>query len=351
MSLVRVAFVDDDGGWRETSITSAAASRKALTALIVPGARVMGRMINVAGSTTLQMNAAALGLLADELAQPAQSCIAAVGSLVEGRRLACVASRTDIERWRAIAKQQGMTPDVIVPDFALLPLPGAGSATTASHDGEIVARTNDLAFACQPELAALLLGGCSIDDRNFEEEVIRSVRSGALASAPDFARAMPERTGSNQPPVAVGRIVAAASVALVLGAAAPWVHAMRLDGAARDVREAAETVARTALPGADRIVNARAQLEEALLPVRSGQALVNAAAAIVEGASTAPGVSISRLEADVANAVSATLSVPRLEDLEPVRLRLAEHGLTAIETPGPATGGMIAVDITVRVQP
>jgi type II secretion system protein L len=351
MSLVRVAFVDDDGGWRETSITSAAGPRKALTALVVPGARVLGRMVDVGGSTTLQMNAAALGMLADELAQPAQACVAAVGALVDGRRLACVAARADIERWRGIAKQHGMTPDVIVPDFALLPLPIAGSATTASHEGEIVARTSDLAFTCQPELASLLLGGCSIDGRSFEDEVIRSARSGALASAPDFARAMPERSGNSQRPVAVGRIAAAAGVALVLGAAAPWVHAMRLDGAARDFREDAETVARTALPGADRIVNARAQLEEALLPVRSGQALVNAAAAIVEGASSSPGVSISRLEADVANAVSATVSVARLEDLEPVRLALAEHGLTAIETPGPATGGMIAVDITVRVQP
>jgi type II secretion system protein L len=351
MSSIRVAFVDEAGGWRETSVVVSAGARKIPAVLIVPGARVLGRVVKVAGSTPPQMSAAALGMFAGEVAQPIQECVAAVGAPVDGRRLVCVAARADIERWRSIAKHHGMTPEIILPDFALLPHPAAETATTASRDGDILARTTDFAFACQPDLVSVLLKGCSIDERDFEDEVVRAVRTGALASAPDFATALPERTGRSQRPVAVGRIAAAAAVALALGSAAPWVHAMRLDGAAQGFRKDAETVARTALPDADRIVNARAQLEEALLPVRSGQALLDAAAAIVEGASVAPGVSISRLDADVVNAVSASLMVAHLEDLEPVRLKLAERGLTAIETPGPSTGGPVAVDITVRIQP
>ncbi len=351
MSMFRVALLDDAGGWREISTGAKGRARRPASILVVPGSRVLGRVIPVAGSTIPQMSAAALGMLASDLAQPSQDCVAAVGSSLEDRRLVCVAARSDVENWREIARQNGMTPDIIVPDFALLACPPAGDFVVAVRDGDTIARTCDAAFACQPEIASLLLMGLNVEERVFEDEAMRSLRSGAISSLPDFERALPARAEARARPVARARIAMAAGVALAVAAAAPWVHAMRLDGAARDFREQTDAVARTALPGAARIVNARAQLQEALLPVHDGQSLVSAAAAIVEGAAAGAGVSIAHLDADITNAVSATVAAPRIEDLEPIRLKLADQGLAAIETPGQPSGGMIVVDLTVRVQP
>lgn len=352
MSTIRLAFIaDGEEPWREIGVAAQPPrGRKASNVLVVPGAQVLSRWMPVAGSTPAQMRAAALNALAPDLAQPADACIAAIGAAnASGLRLVAIAARNDVEAWSAAAQQRGFTPDIITPDFALLPAPAEDTAIIARRAGDVVVRDRLAAFTCQAELLDLLLPDRTTEEHDFEAEAVHATRQGRLFDAPDFAWAAARKRDVAERPFPIVRIAAAAGVALLLGAAAPWIHALRLDAAARDFRREAETIARTALPDATRIVNPRAQLEEALLPARAGGRLAAAAAAIIEGASAAPGASISRLEADAEIGVSASLSINSAGDLEPIRARLAALGMQAEESSGAPVAGRTPVDIVARM--
>jgi general secretion pathway protein L len=345
MKPVQLVFVSDDEAWRTVSVSGASA-RSPRCILVVQGAHVLAREIDVAGATPAQSQAAALATLAPELAAPADQLTCALGAPAGGRRIALIASRARIDAWLNAAKARRLAPDAVLPDFMLLPVPNAGQANVAAHGEDIVVRTISSGFSCQRDLAEQLLTTLARVTVDLDQSAISAVRRGATMRAPNLLTGM-SRAIRKTPARSLLLPAAAAFAALAVATAAPWISALRINGATAGLRSEGEAVARAALPVASRIVDARAQLREAALPhERTGKAL-NHATGILEGLARTSGVQLSRLEMRDDGVLHASLSAADLSQLQPLRDHIAQLGLYSAETPGESSPNSLSVDFAV----
>jgi general secretion pathway protein L len=346
MKPVQLVLVpDNDDAWRIISVAGASA-RSPRCVLVVPGVHVLAREIDVAGATPAQSRAAALATLAPELATPADQLTCALGAPSGGRRIAFIASRARINGWLTAAKAQGLAPDAIIPDFMLLPAPELGQAHMAVRGEDVVVRTASTGFTCQHDLAEQLVANLTPVTIDFEPAAGNAMRRGAITTAPNLLDGM-SATIRKAPARSALWPIAAAFIALAIATAAPWVSASRINGATAELRSEGDATARTPLPGASRIVDARAQLREAVLPYeRTGKAL-NHATGILEGLAQTSGVQLSRLELDADGVMHASLAAADLSQLQPLRDHIARLGLRSIETPGESRPNSLSVDFAV----
>lgn len=349
MKPVQLVFLSDDDAWRTVSIADAPA-KSPRCVLVVPGAHVLAREVEIVGSTPAQSRAAALATLAPDLAVPANQLICSIGTVAPGQRIALIAARAKVDEWQDAAKGRGLSPNLIIPDFLLLPVSQQGEAHVAARGDEVVVRTHQAAFTCQRELAERMFGALKTVTLDLDQAATRVVRSGALGHTPNL---LVGATGKSERPL--GRSMrwpaAAAAAALIVATLAPWVSAWRLDDATTDLRRQGHEVARAALPDAKRIVDASAQLREAFLPrERTGKALSHAVA-IMEGLSRTHGVQMSRLELREDGLMHASLLAADLSQLQPLRDHVASLGLNSGETPGDSLANSLSIDFTVTDAP
>jgi type II secretion system protein L len=331
MTTVRLILLSSGEDDMKILSVQGAPKRSPACILVVPGADVLGREIAAAGSTPAQRRATALSQLAADLAAPAAQLTCAIGSGRNGQT-AFVASRKQVEGWRDRATRAGQAPDLILPDYALLPRPSAGVACVAHRDDSIV-RTARAGFACQPDLLGALTNGLQIEEVDFERAAVAAVRSGAVMESPDLLGALREAAASRSrylPALTAG----AAAAALVVASVVPWVDAIRINAETSALHAKTAEIARAALPDARRIVDPLAQLREAARPHLGSETLLQTSAGLLEGLSLAPNVKLSRLELGEDGAVRASLSTPDLIQLQPLRDHLSSLGLRATETPG-----------------
>jgi type II secretion system protein L len=349
MKPIQLAFLQaGDAPWRVLTLAGAPA-RTPRRILVVPGAGVRATMVDAMGRTEPQARAAALAGLAQDLAATPDTTECVLGPVRNGRRLAFIAAKADIASWSAEAAAQGFTPDVMIPDFALLPEPAAGAASIARR-GDWLVRTDTGGFACQDDILPLLTGELHPREHDFEPQAVAAIKDGALATLPQFTANVRQRAPKNDAKPFVHAALAA-GVALTIAAAIPWIDAMRSDAATRDLRKQTEAVARAALPEAQRIVNPLAQLREAALPRARGQTALDMAASVFEGLGKSPGVEITRIELDADGAVHASLAIPSAALMQPLRDHLAGDQLHITETPGESQPNNLPVTLTVKAAP
>lgn len=350
MKPVQLVFVSDgDEAWRIVPVAGAPA-RSPQCVLVVPGADVLAREVEISGATPAQSRAAALATLAPDLAAPADQLICGLGPAGAGRWIALVASRARAEAWLSSARVRGFAPDTILPDYMLLPVPDHGDAHVAATGEDVVVRAGWTGFSCQRDLAEQLVRALTPVTMDLEQAAVNAVRSGAIARAPDL---LPGISATNRKSPAGSMVwpLAAAAAALVIATAAPWVSASRINGATADLRKQGEEVARAALPNASRIVDASAQLREATLPrERTGLAL-EYATGVLEGLTLTSGVNLSRLEFSGDGVMHASLSAADLSQLQPLRDRISQLGLRSTETPGESSANTLSVDFAVTRAP
>lgn len=347
MSTIRLVFAGGgDHAWNQVSV--AGPGRKDTLVLVLPGEDILGREAAIPGSTVRQMQAAALRVLEDDLADT-EASVAAIGAPpTRPGDLVCVIGRERLSGWRSAALARGLTPDVIVPDFCLISRPEQSDVVRVANGGDrVVVRASGSGFACQPDLLPLLAAGRHIERVDLEQEAASAARSGRLARLPDFSGALAPDSAATSERAALGRAGIAALAAGVLLMAAPWVQAVRLDLAAGEARREAAEIARATLPGGSRIVNAGAQLVEDGLAYGASSPEVAAAAALLSGLAQAPAVRINRLEAQ-AGEVQAQLSASQDADLAPLRERLAASGVAAVEAPSQTVDGRLTVELQLR---
>jgi len=333
----------EDETWRVLDVRTTAA-RGPSRILLAPGALVMSRTIDAVGRTDAQACAAALSLLAPDMAMPAGDCVCALGSVQGGRRMVHAIARGALDALLARAKTQGYAPDAVIADFSVMPQPAPGAAIVAQR-GDCLVRTSTAAFACDRELLPMILGEQTIEDVDFESVLIACVNQSRQVGIPDLlvAGGNAKVAAPRTMPIVAG---IAAATALSIFAALPWIEAGRLNQTTSQLQSEAEALAREALPTAQRIVNPLAQLREASLPrAQAAIALANAVT-VVEGLARSPGVSIARLSFD-GEAVAAHVGVPNTSLLQPLRDHLATNGLLLVETPGLSEPNSIPVELTV----
>ena len=335
--------------WRTSSVQTSA-SRGPARILLAPGALVMARNVKALGRTDAQARAATLSQLAPDMATPASECVCALSPVADGMRTAHVIARGALDTLMEQAKAHAHAPDAVIADFALLPAPEAGEAII-SERGDCLVRTATGAFACERDLLPLLLreAQAQAQEVDFESAAVACIRQGRHLALPDLIVA----SGATKAPALRIVPVAAAMTAvaaLSIFAALPWIEASQLNAATARLRAEAETVARKALPNAQRIINPLAQLREAALPRARATAGLENAVTVVEGLARAPGVAIARLSFD-GEAVTAHVGVPNTSLLQPMRDHIAASGLQLVETPGLSEPNNIPVELTVTVAP
>jgi type II secretory pathway component PulL len=338
---------NDGDTWRETSVQTSTA-RGPARILLAPGALVMARIVESLGRTDAQARAATLSRLAPDMAMPASECVCALAPVQGDTRMAHVMARRALEALIERAKANGHAPEAVIADFALLPAPEAGGAIIAQH-GDCLVRTETSAFACERDLLPMLLGERQVQEVDFESAAAAFIRQGRHLAVPNlFVAGGAAKTSAPQVmPIAAAM---AAAAALTIFAALPWIEAGQLNAATAHLRAEAETVARMALPSAQRIVNPLAQLREAGLPRARAAAGLENAVTVVEGLARSPGVAIARLSFD-GEAVTAHVGVPNTSLLQPMRDHVAASGLQLVETPGLSEPNSIPVELTVTAAP
>lgn len=350
MRPVQLIFLSEGNETWRTFPVAGAPARSPRCILVVPGAYVLAREIEAAGSTPAQSRAAALAALAPDLAAPVDQLVCGVGAAGAGQHIALIAARNQIDGWLNSARERGLTPDAVLPDYMMLPVPELGQVQVATSGEDVIVRLGHAGFACQHDLADQLIGARTRVAANLEQAAIEAVRRGAIASAPSLLAGL-TRTSRNVPTRSMLWPVAAAAAALVIATVAPWVSASRINGATAELREAGDAAARAALPNARRIVDAKAQLREAAMPrERTGQALTYATG-VLEGLSRTSGVQLSRLEFGADGVMHASLTAADLSQLQPLRDHIALLGLRSAETPGQSSPNSLSVDFTVTGAP
>lgn len=336
----------DSGDWRR--LDALASVRGPSRLLILPGAYVVARGVTPAGRTEAQARAAALAVLAPELAMPPEACLCALGPARNGKRLAFVVARDVLDRTVAAAKANGFSPDAIIPDHALLPEPLGDEAVIATG-AECAVRLPDAGFGCPPELMPVMLGDRPHRAVDLDAAARATIGGPAFASLPSLA-ASPSGVARRDQPALPLIATASLAAALVVYAALPWIDVARLNSATTDLRRETEQVARSALPDAQRIVNPLAQLREARMPDSSAATGLEQAATLLEGLSRSPGVSIARLDL-VDGVARAHVGVSSTSLLQPLRDHAAASGYLLVETPGPSQPNSIPVDLQLTPAP
>lgn len=337
----------EDEMWRTLDLPTSA-TRGPRQILLAPGALVMAREVDVVGSTEAQGRAATLNALAIEIATPIEGCVCALAPASNGRRVAYVMERTTLGDLMNLARTRGFAPDAVVPDFAFLPVPEGDAVVTAQRSDWLV-RDRGAPFACQADLLPQLLGGRAAQEIDFEAALRSFVANGRQALLGNLLSSLSTVDKTERRPLPV-LAATAASVAIAIFAALPWLEASQLNSATARLRAETEQVARTALRGANRIVNPIAQLREASLPREQAVVGLQNAVAVVEGLARSPGVAIARLSYD-GEAVRAHVGMPTTSLLQPLRDHLAAKGLHLVETPGFSEPNSIPVELTVTAAP
>ena len=317
------------------------------TVAVVPGADVLIRWLDLPSGSPAQVAAAALHLLRDELAAPAERLTAVLGpaSAPNGRRLVAVAARSLVQAWSDYLGSLGLRPDVMVPDNLILLEPTTeGWLTAAIFGADLALRGRELALSVQPDLAETLAAGRALDWVEGTDQIERLLAAAALNPPINLLDGGERRGKADRRGWMRAAALAAALIVspLILTLAAAGHDEWRT----RDAESRAEAAARRAFPdiapGADALAEATRRLSTAPPP---GGATAAAAAmfAAVEGVE---GAELDSLTVDETG-VRATVTYAAYQDLDILRQSMAARSMSMTDESTVDDGGKVVSEIRV----
>jgi len=311
----------------------------------------VARWLHLPTRSEAQARAAAKLLLQDEQALADEVLHLALGTLEEdGHRLVVAVSQSRMDAWRAWALERGLAPLGIIPDHLLVTEPAEGRTVAVRLGAELVVRGRRLAFACEPELAPILLDGRDpevVDDPAGAE---RLFAEGAADPTINLLQgALAPRGGGELTRKRLLRPALLLAALVLSPLAIDAVQAVRLNLAAdRLERESAAELAKVLPKGAainDPAAHATARLQR--LELASGGGPVGSAAQLFAALAEIEGAQIETLLVSPDGAVSATLSHANYSDLELLKGAMRRAGLVFRETATREEAGRILSDVVV----
>lgn len=298
------------------------------TVAVVPGADVLVRWLDLPSGSPAQVAAAALYMLRDELAAPADRLIAVPGAAsgTSGRRSVVVAGRALIQAWSDYLTNLGLRPDVMIPDSLVLPEPTDEKTLTAAVFGaDLALRGRELALTVQPDLAEAVAAGRVLDRIERTDKIEQLLIAAALNPpinllAGDGRRGEADRRGwKRAAALAAALIVSPLILTLTAAGYDEW--------RAQDAGRWAEVVARRAFPEiapeADAVAEATRRLSTA--PPQGG--VTAAAAALFAAVESVEGAELDSLTADQ-DGVRATVTYAAYQDLDALQQAMAAKGMS-----------------------
>ncbi len=283
MTATSLIFLDRDGGFEgwlrleEGAVTARGqglppAADGTRIAAIVPGDSVTLHWLDLpAGLAPAQAAAAARLAAAEHSAQPPGELHVAVGPALGDEGLRCVGlvSIPAMAEWMARLAEAGLDPDLVLPETLLLSAADSGF-TRYEHRALSLCRGATEAFAAEPDLADLILGGrpaAALDAAGFEAGLGEAIANPVL----DLRQGLFARRRSWQIDRTLVRRLALLILLILLATLAIQVAAiLRYTWAADALEAEAQTVASAALPRATGIGDASADLDSRLAELRGG---------------------------------------------------------------------------------
>ena len=315
---------------------------------VAPGEAVTLHWVEMPALAPAQAAAAGRMAAAEVCAAPIAHAHVAVGPRDEaGYCCLGVVEAAAMAGWMARCRAAGLDPDVIVPAPLLIPAPG--EAVRVAEAGDLIlARGERLAFAAEPELAALLIGDAvpeKLDGAAFEAGL-----AAALDSAPvnlrqgAFAKLRPWRLDWRR----LKRMAAWGGLILLSLPLISLVTMLRHGFAADSAEMELAAEAQRVLPRGTEIVDPVAQVEARLAETGAGgPGFSTAAAALFAALREVGGAELTSLRyAD--RRLIASVATANGGDLALLQERLSAAGFEA--TPGAprSEAGRATVELTVR---
>lgn len=316
------------------------APRGAPVVAVLPGQWVTLRWVELqAGLSPAQATAAARLLAAEVSAQPVAELHVAAGPERDGGRWIGLVPNAAMADAVAALAAEGLDPDRIVPEPLLLPVPEEG---VACH-GELYRGERD-AFAAEPGLAELVLGGRAVAE--LDREDFEAGLGGALAEAPLDLRQGAFGRGKAWK-VERGRIRRFGLIiaGILLATLAVQIADIARYNFAADAAEAeAERIAAAALPG-----RTGSSLKARLAELRGAGAGFSAtAAALFEGVKATPNAELSALAFAPDGALRASVATDSPAAFAILRQRVEATGFVTEAGPERGGGGRRVAELRVR---
>ncbi|HEX8225611.1 MAG TPA: type II secretion system protein GspL [Allosphingosinicella sp.] len=333
---------------RGAGVEGSEAHRTPPVVAVAPGEAVSLRWLEFpAGLSAAQAAGAARLMAADFSAQPLDELHVAAGREAEegGTRCVGLVPMETMRLWLADVEAAGFEAERLIPETLLLPAPPEGFATRDAGTLRLY-RARDEAFAAEPELGALLLGGRGTIEVNGEDGLAE-----ALAQAPLDLRQGPfaRRRDWTVAPARAKRMGVLAAALLLVSLAVHVAAIARYIFAADAAEAETRRIASAALPRSPGVTDPEAALTQRLAELRGGGAGFGATAgAVFDAVKGTPNVELSALAFAPDGTLRATVQADMPAALEALRQRVESAGFVA-EAGAPRTGGGRRVaDLLVR---
>jgi general secretion pathway protein L len=342
-------IVEDDARIADRGMLSADAPArpfKGRTVLVVPGAEIVTRWLELEAGRQARVVEAAADLLKDQISSPREDLHVALGEPeADGTRAVSVVDRALMQQFLDRADDFGVSPDVVIPDHLLL-LPLADGLLAVTLNGIIAVRGERLAFTVESELATMLIG----DRRHVSVERAAEIEGHFAAGLAhlsmnllqqEFSRGGRGLAGWNgyRGVVTLGAIAALSPLAL-------WTaELVRNEAAARGLEARAEAAARTII-GEPRAADPIGALRGRVAGLRANDGFMQTTAALFEAISQVQGVELEGLSYLQEGVIRATLVHSAGSDVGAVRGALEKSGITVDEDAAQERNGRLISTIT-----
>jgi general secretion pathway protein L len=340
-------------GRGEQLVHAAPALTPTRVVLVVPGAEVAARWLQLPTRNDAQARAAATLLLEDDMAFADEVLHLAVGPLeADGYRLVATVAEARLRGWLDLARTYGLTPDTVVPDHLLPPEPLDGRALGLPLGDLVAVRGPRMAFACEPEMVELLAGG-EVEVLN-AEAAVRRLAEGAGGDLLDLRQgAFAPADGARPAPRQIIRAAILAGLLLLSPAIVDGVQAVRLNLAAGKLEIDTARRAAEILPKGIAVDAPAAQVEAAVAraELAAGGGPAGLAARLFVALSGIEGAQLESLIVSEDGALRATLSHGNYSDVELLKGAMAGSGAGLREEASREEAGRIVSDVILGVRP
>lgn len=328
----------------------AASWAPARTLLVVPGADVSARWLDLPAASDAQARSAAGFMLEETLAGPASDHHVAVGPSGDGKRLVAVVDTARLRAWLDRAAALGVTPSIVTPDHLSLPENLDGQPLGVRFGTLLAVRGHELALSGEPELLGAVLGERAPVAANPLEAAALLAR-GALSPAVNLLQGDFAPGGGRAPTRGWRRAAVLAILLLVSPVVIGLAQLARNTASAAALERQADKRAVAMAPAA------RGQKSPARFVLgqieqrRRANRFLDTASAFFQIVQASGAVRMDTLVYGADGALRTTVTYLNYSDLDGLKTAASEAGLDLSDEATVTEGGRISSDLIIRKAP
>ncbi len=317
------------------------------TLLVVPGADVTARWLDLPAASDAQARSAAGFMLEESLAGAPERHHIAVGPRTDGPRLTAVVDALRLQGWLDRAAVLGIAPDIVTPDHLILPVPEDDRLIGVRFGPQLSVRGYGLALSGEPDLLAVVLGERTPTPANPLDSAALLAR-GADAPAINLLQGAFAPGGERSEAGSWKRAAALAALLLVSPLLIAGAHIARNTGAALGLEDRADRRAIAMAPSLRGQKDPAGQALGLLESRRAADRFLALSAATFQVVQASGPVRMETLVYGEDSALRVSVAYANYSDLDTLKAAAAQAGLDLTEDSTVTEGGRISTDLIVR---